>query len=262
MTPIFYVKYVVNFFVLFSIIKMLIILKTILVNFIFSTKKFQVIFFRTVLKMHHLFFFFFAYINIFSFSKRAILVTKHSLISLTGDGFSLQPNRRLVQAYLLNYTTLPNRPSSSHLRLSPSLEMAMMQTATRLPHSTITSVSPMIPLQGPPSHLCFSHSPMTHQPNLLFSTTNTRPFSLRPPRKLLCTPPRGKYVREDYLVVCPQITKHALYWFCLLYHFLGVVMCCFVGLIWLHRCSFWFARKWRRKELGFRFLIFERQKKP
>ncbi|CBI35117.3 hypothetical protein VitviT2T_020223 [Vitis vinifera] len=78
--------------------------------------------------------------------------------------------------------------------------MAMMQTATRLPHSTITSVSPMIPLQGPPSHLCFSHSPMTHQPNLLFSTTNTRPFSLRPPRKLLCTPPRGKYVREDYLV--------------------------------------------------------------
>ena len=183
-------------------------------------------------------------------------------MSLTGDGFSLQPNRRLVQAYLLNYTTLPNRPSSSHLRLSPSLEMAMMQTATRLPHSTITSVSPMIPFQGPPSHLCFSHSPMTHQPNLLFSTTNTRPFSLRPPRKLLCTPPRGKYVREDYLVVCPQITKHALYWFCLLYHFLGVVMCCFVGLIWLHRCSFWFARKWRRKELGFRFLIFERQKKP
>ncbi|KAL5572779.1 hypothetical protein UlMin_022376 [Ulmus minor] len=43
----------------------------------------------------------------------------------------------------------------------------------------------------------------THHHNPLFSTTTSddRSFSLSTrPRKLLCQPPRGKYVREDYLV--------------------------------------------------------------
>ncbi|KAJ9190553.1 hypothetical protein P3X46_001740 [Hevea brasiliensis] len=44
----------------------------------------------------------------------------------------------------------------------------------------------------------------THKENSLFSATNTtqrRPFSLSTrPRRLLCRPPQGKYVREDYLV--------------------------------------------------------------
>lgn len=50
----------------------------------------------------------------------------------------------------------------------------------------------------------------THQQNnslFSFSATNTKDglFSLSThPRKFLCKPPQGKYVREDYLVVCSK----------------------------------------------------------
>ncbi|XP_022764373.1 thioredoxin-like protein CITRX, chloroplastic isoform X2 [Durio zibethinus] len=45
-------------------------------------------------------------------------------------------------------------------------------------------------------------SPKTHfQNSFFFSTSKIRPFSLSTqPRKLLCKPPLGKYIREDYLV--------------------------------------------------------------
>ncbi|XVE68348.1 hypothetical protein DITRI_Ditri09bG0060900 [Diplodiscus trichospermus] len=47
----------------------------------------------------------------------------------------------------------------------------------------------------------FSSSKVHLQNQLFFSTTKIRPFSLSTQqRKLLCKPPLGKYVREDYLV--------------------------------------------------------------
>ncbi|KAB2063187.1 hypothetical protein F383_01634 [Gossypium arboreum] len=66
--------------------------------------------------------------------------------------------------------------------------MALLQIHT-LPHQ-IPSLSPIV------------FSSKTHSQNsLFFSTTKVRPFSLSTqPRKLLCKPPLGKYVREDYLV--------------------------------------------------------------
>ncbi|OMO64534.1 Thioredoxin [Corchorus capsularis] len=47
----------------------------------------------------------------------------------------------------------------------------------------------------------FSSSKSHFQDSVFFSNTKIRPFSLSTqPRKLLCKPPLGKYVREDYLV--------------------------------------------------------------
>ncbi|XP_022746522.1 thioredoxin-like protein CITRX, chloroplastic [Durio zibethinus] len=47
----------------------------------------------------------------------------------------------------------------------------------------------------------FSSSKIHFQNSLFFFTTKIRPFTLSTqPRKLLCKPPLGKYVREDYLV--------------------------------------------------------------
>ncbi|PPD80930.1 hypothetical protein GOBAR_DD22143 [Gossypium barbadense] len=66
--------------------------------------------------------------------------------------------------------------------------MALLQIHT-LPHQ-IPSLSPIV-----------SSSKIHSQNSLFFSTTKVRPFSLSTqPRKLLCKPPLGKYVREDYLV--------------------------------------------------------------
>ncbi|KAK4756683.1 hypothetical protein SAY87_006810 [Trapa incisa] len=55
-----------------------------------------------------------------------------------------------------------------------------------------------------------SSSANLHKKDSLFSSSSSlssvgsRPFSLSAqPRRLLCRPPRGKYVREDYLVVRP-----------------------------------------------------------
>ncbi|CAA3031876.1 thioredoxin CITRX, chloroplastic, partial [Olea europaea subsp. europaea] len=51
-----------------------------------------------------------------------------------------------------------------------------------------------------------SFSLKTHQPNTLFLTSTISERALphlsihAPSRKLLCKPPSGKYVREDYLV--------------------------------------------------------------
>ncbi|KAK9283490.1 hypothetical protein L1049_011736 [Liquidambar formosana] len=88
--------------------------------------------------------------------------------------------------------------SSLKLTLSQS-NMAIQHTVT--PTHGITRAFPIFSFHSPTSpHLSLPRFSMkTHQPNSLFSTTN-RPFSLSTPRKLLCTPPKGKYVREDYLV--------------------------------------------------------------
>ncbi|KAK8662001.1 hypothetical protein V6N13_091589 [Hibiscus sabdariffa] len=66
--------------------------------------------------------------------------------------------------------------------------MALLQIHTL--SRPIPSISPV-----------FSSSKPHSQTPLSFSTTKARPFSLSTqPRKLLCRPPLGKYVREDYLV--------------------------------------------------------------
>ncbi|XVF24485.1 hypothetical protein REPUB_Repub13aG0132100 [Reevesia pubescens] len=67
--------------------------------------------------------------------------------------------------------------------------MALLQTHT-LPHPVPSLLPPI-----------FSSSKTHFQNSLFFSTPKIRPFSLSmQPRKLLCKPPLGKYVREDYLV--------------------------------------------------------------
>ncbi|XP_009372771.1 thioredoxin-like protein CITRX, chloroplastic [Pyrus x bretschneideri] len=79
--------------------------------------------------------------------------------------------------------------------------MALFQTQTTPPiHSHGVSFkthshSPMaIPFHPPPPSLPLSLSSIrTHQQDSLFS-----PLTVK--RKLLCRPPRGKHVREDYLV--------------------------------------------------------------
>ncbi|XVF00226.1 hypothetical protein REPUB_Repub03eG0266800 [Reevesia pubescens] len=68
--------------------------------------------------------------------------------------------------------------------------MALLLQTFTLSHSITPSFSPI-----------FSSSKSHFQNLLFFSTPKIRPFSLSTqPRKLLCKPPLGKYVREDYLV--------------------------------------------------------------
>ncbi|TKY49721.1 Thioredoxin protein CITRX [Spatholobus suberectus] len=74
------------------------------------------------------------------------------------------------------------------------------------PHHSMSTLSPFSTFNSKP--LCASlpnPSSLTHQhPYPLTTTTglnNSRPLSLSTlPRKLLCRPPQGKYVRDDYLV--------------------------------------------------------------
>ncbi|KAK6933987.1 Thioredoxin domain, partial [Dillenia turbinata] len=73
--------------------------------------------------------------------------------------------------------------------------MVILQTS--LPLCVFTPPSPI-----PHHRRAHYNSIKTHQPNLLSSTTNYKfgSSSLFPPRKLLCSPLFGKYIREDYLV--------------------------------------------------------------
>lgn len=78
------------------------------------------------------------------------------------------------------------KPSFSS-SLSPNSSMALFHSYT-LPHHRLLSTL----------------SPFSSKPHSLTTTThfNNTPLSIStPPRKLLCKPPQGKYVRQDYLVV-------------------------------------------------------------
>ncbi|EXC04041.1 Thioredoxin-like protein CITRX [Morus notabilis] len=86
--------------------------------------------------------------------------------------------------------------------------MALLQLQTHTVSPTMTLFSPLIPSSlTSPQKTCFSVIPQsslkkTHQ---LFSTNNNNnnnsAVSLSPlRRKSLCEPPRGKYVKDDYLV--------------------------------------------------------------
>lgn len=86
--------------------------------------------------------------------------------------------------------------------LTLTLNMALLQTFTAFQSlSTLTKI-PSFTTPKPTSS--FTQSALiTHHQSSLFSSNVDTPFSLSTlPRKLLCKPPQGKHVREDYLVVC------------------------------------------------------------
>ncbi|GAV69410.1 Thioredoxin domain-containing protein, partial [Cephalotus follicularis] len=77
--------------------------------------------------------------------------------------------------------------------------MALFQTQIASHVLTIVSAMPSFHATSPYISLLNS-SLKTHQQNQLFLTKNT-PFTLTTqPRKLLCRPPHGKHVKDDYLV--------------------------------------------------------------
>ncbi|PSS24309.1 Thioredoxin-like protein [Actinidia chinensis var. chinensis] len=93
--------------------------------------------------------------------------------------------------------------STNFLPPPPPLSLSLFKLGIML------SVPSIFSSRAPPSPppLSLSNFPFkTHNRNLLFPTTTTRPSLLSAPispslpRKLLCRPPSAKYVREDYLV--------------------------------------------------------------
>lgn len=80
-------------------------------------------------------------------------------------------------------------------------KMALVQSRT-LPHFNIPLSPILSSLHAPSSLFRREIRPITSP--LSSSTAGNLPCSpLTRPRKLLCPPPRGKFVREDYLVVRP-----------------------------------------------------------
>ncbi|KAM3685814.1 hypothetical protein ACJW31_11G147500 [Castanea mollissima] len=82
--------------------------------------------------------------------------------------------------------------------------MALLQIHTPV-HSITTNLSPILSFHSstppPPLHRSLPHSLKSHHKNSLFSTTKTAPLSLSThPTRLLCQPPQGTHVRENYLV--------------------------------------------------------------
>lgn len=92
------------------------------------------------------------------------------------------------------------------LSLSPnSKPTTMFLSHCHVPHHTMPTLSPFNskPLSSSlPNPSFLTH----HHPYPLTTTThlnNNKPLSLSTiPRKFLCKPPQGKYIRDDYLVVC------------------------------------------------------------
>ncbi|XP_038689692.1 thioredoxin-like protein CITRX, chloroplastic [Tripterygium wilfordii] len=79
--------------------------------------------------------------------------------------------------------------------------MSLLQAQT--PSHMMTTLCPTFSSHAsPPSNISSVYVSMkTHQENSLFSTSRNGPISLSPlPRRLLCRPPKGKYIRDDYLV--------------------------------------------------------------
>ncbi|CAA7017095.1 unnamed protein product [Microthlaspi erraticum] len=77
--------------------------------------------------------------------------------------------------------------------------MALVQSRT-LPHLNVP-LSPILSTLHAPSSLFLRKEIRPITSPLSSSTARNLPFSpSTPPRKLLCPPPRGKFVREDYLV--------------------------------------------------------------
>lgn len=123
-----------------------------------------------------------------------------------------QPNKICYLDFAVqNPNPFPSKPLSRSLSLSKA-KMALLQIHT--PPHNITTLSPILSFHSspPPHNFSLPHSLKSHHQNSLFSTTPTTkntPFSLSTlPRKLLCQPPNGKYVREDYLVVCVPLNSH------------------------------------------------------
>lgn len=83
--------------------------------------------------------------------------------------------------------------------------MALLQISSISSFNASSSSPPQPPYISPFPHSSSIKAHLPHHNSFLsFSaiTTRDRLFSLSThPRKLLCRPPHGKYVREDYLVV-------------------------------------------------------------
>lgn len=87
------------------------------------------------------------------------------------------------------------KPSFSS-SLSPNSSMALFHSYTLPNHKLLSTLSPFSSSSSKPLSISPPHSLSTT------SHFNNTPLSIStPPRKLLCKPPQGKHVREDYLVV-------------------------------------------------------------
>ena len=83
--------------------------------------------------------------------------------------------------------------------------MALVQSRT-LPRLTVP-FSPVLSTLHAPSSLFLRRKTRPGASPFSSSTAGNLPFSpLTHPRKLLCPPPRGKFVREDYLVVLTLVS--------------------------------------------------------
>lgn len=89
-----------------------------------------------------------------------------------------------------------------------SQQNTLSHSRCNLARNRMQGVSSIFPCRAPPppQPLSLHHFPFkTHIPNLLFpatTTTTSRPSLLSAPKKLLCRPPRGQYLRDNYIVVC------------------------------------------------------------
>lgn len=109
--------------------------------------------------------------------------------------------------------------------------MALVQSRT-LPHFNIPLSPILSSLHAPSSLFRREIRPVTSP--LSSSTAGNLPCSpLTRPRKLLCPPPRGKFVREDYLVVRPISRSISPY--CLV----DFEIFMFVFVLWLPFSYFW-----------------------
>lgn len=98
-------------------------------------------------------------------------------------------------------------------------KMALVQSRI-LPQLNVP-LSPILSTLHAPSSIFLRREIRPGTSPLSSSTDRNLPFSpLTHPRKLLCPPPRGKFVREDYLVV-RSISGH-----CLSYGFIDFVVSC------------------------------------
>lgn len=109
------------------------------------------------------------------------------------------------------YTQKPSFPFNTLFQFQSKPTAMSLFLHCHAPHHSMATLSPFSTFNSKP--LCASlpnPSFLTHQqqqqhpyPLTTTTTSDHKPLSVSTlPRKLLCKPPKGKYVREDYLVVC------------------------------------------------------------
>lgn len=125
------------------------------------------------------------------------------------SNWDINPLRSKQNSNISPATLSKPPPNPSLVSRSQETEMAHLQIHT--PGHSTTILCPTFSFHYPlPLRFSLPRSSLkTHTQNSIFSTTTTTknvPFSISMlPRKLLCQPPHGTYVRHDYLVVRPLI---------------------------------------------------------